>query len=319
MNETMQYLVVHGGVILFVVIFAEQIGLPVPAGPWLMAAGALAAHGKMDMFFALGVTLWACVVADGIWYEIGRRGGKPVLRFLCKMSLEADTRARQTENLFEQHGMGLIVASKFLPWLGTLIPPLAGIFQIGMVRFQVFNAVGSVMYGACFLGLGFMFSNQIEVVGQWLVRLGGWGVVVVAGLAALYIGYKYWQRHRVLLKLRMARVTPEEVYQKQEAGENPYILDLRSPADFRRDPVIVRGAVYMSFEEVLRRYGEIPRDRDIVVYCTCPNEATAAKVALFLQHKGIVRVRPLLGGIRAWRERKYPTVEVVVTVAKAAG
>ncbi|MGA2052472.1 MAG: rhodanese-like domain-containing protein [Opitutales bacterium] len=319
MDDTMQFLVVHGGMVLFAVIFVEQIGLPMPAGPWLMAAGALAAHGKMDMFFALGVTLWACVVADGIWYEIGRRGGKPVLRLLCKMSLEADTRARQTENLFEQHGVGLIVASKFLPWLGTLIPPLAGIFRIGMVRFQVLNAVGAVMYGACFLGLGFMFSDQIEVVGQWLARLGGWGGVVLAGLAALYIGYKYWQRHRVVLKLRMARVTPEEVYQKQEAGESPYILDLRSPSDLRKDPVLVRGAVYISFDEVRRRHGEIPRDRDIVVYCTCPNEATAARMALFLQQKGIKRVRPLLGGIQAWQERKYPTVAAQVTVGEKAG
>jgi membrane protein DedA with SNARE-associated domain/rhodanese-related sulfurtransferase len=319
MDDTMQFLVVHGGAVLFVVIFIEQIGLPVPAGPWLLAAGALAAHGKMNELFALGATLAACALADGIWYEIGRRGGKPVLRFLCKMSLEADTRVRQTENLFEQHGVGLIVASKFLPWLGTLIPPLAGIFQIGLVRFQVLNGVGAVMYGACFLGLGFMFSDQIEVVGQWLVRLGGWGVAVVAGLVALYVVYKYWQRHRVLWKLRMARVTPEEVYQKQEAGEHPYILDLRSPADFHKDPVLVRGAVYISFDEVRRRYGEIPRDRDIVVYCTCPNEATAAKMAMYLQQKGINRVRPLLGGIQAWQERKYPTVEVPATTGGKAG
>ncbi len=310
----MQFLVAHGGLILFAVVFIEQIGLPLPSVPWLLAAGALAAGGKMNPAWAMAVIVLACLVADGVWYELGRRRGAQVLGFLCKLSLEPDSCVRRTENFFDKHGMGSVVAAKFLPGLGTVIPPLAGMFKVGLGKFLGFDAIGSVLFGAVFLGLGYVFSNQLEVIGVWLERLGGWGLMVVAGLAVLYIIFKAVERQRVLRELRMARVTPEEVFEKQEAGEALYILDLRSRAALSEDPVVVRGAVYMNVGEVEKRHGEIPRDREVVVYCSCPNEITAAKVALLLRRKGIKKVRPLLGGIQAWREKNYPTSVVEVTL-----
>jgi rhodanese-related sulfurtransferase len=130
---------------------------------------------------------------------------------------------------------------------------------------------------------------------------------VLAGLAALYIAYKYFQRHRLLTELRMARITVEELYQKQESGEHLMILDLRQKVELEDNPSVIRGALHMTTDEVEHRHQEIPRDRDIVLYCSCPNEVTSARVALKLHRKGISRVRPLLGGIDAWRERNYPT------------
>lgn len=315
MNEPTQFLINHGGLVLFAAVFIEQIGLPLPSVPWLLAAGALAVGGRMSLPMALGVTVAASLVADVMWYYAGRRGGSRVLSFLCRMSLEPDSCVRRTENLFEQHGMGSIVASKFLPGLGTVIPPLAGMFEIPLGRFVLLDGLGAVIYGVVFLGLGYVFSNELGKVGAWLARMGGWGLAVVVGLAVVYIGFKYLDRQRVLRTLRMARVTPEEIYQKQEAGELLFILDLRSAAALKEDPTVIRGAIYMNVGDVERRHREIPRDMDVVVYCSCPNEITAAKVALLLQRKGIARVRPLLGGIDGWRERNYPTATVVVEMA----
>ena len=155
--------------------------------------------------------------------------------------------------------------------------------------------------------MGVLFSHQLEQVIDALASLGGGALAVVAGLAALYIGYKYFQRHRLLRELRMARITVDELHQKQEAGENLMILDLRSHSELEQNPALIRGALHMTMDEVEQRQQEIPRDRDIILYCSCPNEVSSARVALLLHRKGISRVRPLLGGIDAWRERNYPT------------
>jgi rhodanese-related sulfurtransferase len=175
--------------------------------------------------------------------------------------------------------------------------------------------LGSALHGACFILVGVLFSRQLEQIINALVGLGHGAIGVIAGLAALYIGYKYFQRYRVLHELRMARITVDELHQKQEAGEKPMILDLRPHIELEQDHSLIRGAIHMTMDEVEHRHQEIPRDRDIILYCSCPNEVSSAKVALNLHRKGIVRVRPLLGGIDAWRERNYPTELWVVRVA----
>jgi rhodanese-related sulfurtransferase len=146
----------------------------------------------------------------------------------------------------------------------------------------------------------------LEQVIVALASLGNGALALVAGLAALFIGYKYFQRQRLLRELRVARITVDELRQKQEAGENPLILDLRASTELDQDPSVIRGALYMNINEIEHRQQEIPRDREIILYCSCPNEAGSAQIALLLRRKGILRVRPLLGGIDAWRERHYP-------------
>jgi rhodanese-related sulfurtransferase len=201
---------------------------------------------------------------------------------------------------------GLIVA-KFIPGLGTLAPPLAGNSGVTTARFIFFDGLSSVLHGGCFILVGVLFSHQLEQIINALAGLGRSAFGVLAGLAALYIAYKYIQRHRLLSELRMARITVEELYQKQESGEHPIILDLRQQLELDDNPSVIRGALHMTTDEVEHRHQQIPRDRDIVLYCSCPNEVTSARVALHLHRKGISRVRPLLGGIDAWRERNYPT------------
>ncbi len=294
MNETLDLLVRHGIAILFAAVFIEQIGIPLPAAPGLLAAGALAGAGKMNWLLALGAAASSSLLADLIWFYLGRNYGNRVLGFLCRISLEPDSCARRTQNLFVRHGMKGLVVAKFIPGLSTLAPPLAGSTGVTVPRFLFFDGLSSVLHGGCFILVGVLFSQQLEQVINALAGLGRSAFGVLAGLVALYIAYRYFQRHRLLRELRIARITVDELHQKQEAGENPVILDLRPHVELEQDPSLIRGALHMSMEEVERRQHEIPRDRDVILYCSCPNEVSSARVALALRRNGISRVRPLL-------------------------
>jgi membrane protein DedA with SNARE-associated domain len=307
MNETLEFLMRHGPVVLFAAVFVEQIGIPLPAAPWLLAAGALAASGKTNWFMALIAAVLGSVLADVIWFYLGRRGGHRVLSLLCRISLEPDSCVRKTQDLFTRYGMRGVVAAKFVPGLSTLLPPLAGHAGVKAPRFFLFDGLSSLLYAGCFILLGVLFSHQLEQIIDALAGLGHSALGVVVGLAALYIGYKYFQRHRLLSELRMARITVDELRRKQEAGESLIILDLRSRAELEQNPSLIPGALHMTMAELPLRQREIPRDREIILYCSCPNEVSSARMALLLHRSGILRARPLLGGIDAWRERNYPT------------
>jgi rhodanese-related sulfurtransferase len=200
-----------------------------------------------------------------------------------------------------------VVVAKFIPGLSTLAPPLAGSYGVSAPRFLFFDGLSSVLYTGCFVLVGVVFNRQLEQVINALAGLGRGALGVVIALAALYIGYRYFQRRRLLNELRMARITVDELHQRQEAGENLLILDLRSPLELEQDPTLIRGALHVTMDELRVRQDNIPRDREIILYCDCPNEVSSARMALLLRHAGITRVRPLLGGIEAWREHHYPT------------
>ncbi|PYJ87881.1 MAG: sulfurtransferase [Verrucomicrobia bacterium] len=319
MTETLGFLVRHGPAVLFAAVFVEQMGVPLPAAPWLLAAGALAATDNINWFAALASATFGSLLADLIWFYLGRYGGHRVLDLLCRISLEPDSCVRRTQDVFTRYGMRGVVAAKFIPGLSTLAPPLAGSSGVSAPRFFLFDGLGSFLYPASFMLLGALFSRQLEEVIAALASLGSGALGVVIALVALYIGYKYYQRQRLLKELRMARITVDELHQKLETGENPIILDLRSHAELERDPSLIRGARHMTMEEVKLWQHEIPRDRDIILYCSCPNEVTSARTALLLHRNGIRRVRPLLGGIDAWRERNYPTEPRLVRVGSLPG
>ena len=314
MNETLAFLVRHGTAVLVAAVFVEQMGAPLPAVPWLFAAGALVGAGKMNGLVALGAAAFGSLLADVIWFYLGRHYGSRLLALLCRISLTPDSCVRRTQDVFARYGMRGVVAAKFIPGLGALAPPLAGSSGVGTPRFLLFDGMGSLLYAGCFLLVGVLFSRQLEQIMAALASLGGSALGLAAGLAGVYVGYKYFQRRRLLRDLRVARITADELHQKLEAGENPMILDLRPLSELAIDPSLIRGALHMTMEEVEHRQQEIPRDRDIILYCSCPNEVSSARAALLLRRKGITRVRPLLGGIDAWRERHYPTEPRVVGV-----
>jgi len=318
MIGTSQFLIDHGLPFVFGAVFVEQMGLPLPAPPWLLAAGALCATGKLGLLPVIVATVVACLVADAIWFYLGRYRGAQVLGILCRISLEPDSCVRRTQNLFARYGMRGVLVAKFLPGMSTIAPPLAGMSGAGAGRFLVFDAVGSLLYGASFIFLGYFFSAQIEQIAAGLASIGGSALGLMVGAIALFIAYKYWQRQRLLRELHMARITVDELRLKLDKGENPFILDLRSDLELQQDPAVIQGAIHAALDEIETRHHEFPRDRDIVVYCSCPNEESSARVALLLQRRGFTHVRPLLGGIDAWRNGNHPMETWIRTPALAS-
>lgn len=307
MNEILDFLTRHGPSVLFATVFVEQMGIPLPASPWLLAAGALGASGKPHWYSAWAAAASGSLLADAIWFYLGRYRGQRVLNFLCRVSLEPDSCVRRTQDLFGRYGMRGVIAAKFVPGLSTLAPPMAGNSGMAAPRFFIFDCLGSLLYTGVFILVGAIFSKQLDQVLQALERLGAGALAFVIGLLALYLGYKFYQRHRLLKELQTARITVDELNQRLEAGENVTILDLRSAAEVERNPLLIRSARHMTMEELKSHKNEIPRDRDIILYCSCPNEVSSARMALLLQRNGFTRVRPLLGGLDAWRDKNYPT------------
>jgi membrane protein DedA with SNARE-associated domain len=268
MNETLGFLIRHGYAVLFAWVFVEQIGLPLPSVPLLLAAGALAGTGRLSLALAISLPILAALLSDVIWYELGRRRGVKVLQLLCRISLEPDSCVRRTENVFARHGARSLLVAKFIPGLNTAAPPLSGIFRMRFGRFLLFDTLGAVLWASVFTGLGYAFSDQLERVVDRALTLGTWFVVLLlAGLFA-YIGWKFVMRQRFLRQLRIARITPEELKQKLDAGEDVVIVDLRHSLDFEAEPQTIPGAFRMDAAELEEAHEQIPRDRDVVLYCT---------------------------------------------------
>jgi membrane protein DedA with SNARE-associated domain/rhodanese-related sulfurtransferase len=307
MSQTTQFLINHGLPLVFAAVFVEQMGLPLPALPWLLAAGALSAVGKFNLSLGLITTVVACLIADATWFYLGRYRGNQVLALLCRISLEPDSCVRRTQNVFTKYGLRGVLIAKFLPGMSTVAPPLAGMSKISIGTFLFVDGLGSFLYGGSLLGLGYFFNRQIDQIGAAVARIGGSALSLLIALVSLFIVYKYWQRQRLLHELRTARITADELRGMLDAGHNPLIFDLRSSAALEEDPVLIRGAIHLRIEDIEKTVSAMPRDRDIIVYCSCPNEVSSARLALQLHRKGFTRVRPLLGGIAAWRQLNYPT------------
>lgn len=265
LEQAADFLIRHGYVLLFGWVLLEQIGLPIPAAPLLIAAGALARAGKMNLMFAVALAFIAVVLADLFWYSLGRYRGVRILKLLCRISLEPDSCVRWTQNLFVRHGVHSLLVAKFVPGLNTAAPSLAGIFRMPVRRFMIFDSLGGLLWVVAVTSLGLIFSDQLE---QIALRWGGWLVAVLAGGLAAYVLWKFIQRQRFLRRLRIARITPKELMDKLTGGENISIVDLRQPMDIEAFPQMIPGALRIALEEIEDRHGEIPRDRDVVLYCS---------------------------------------------------
>lgn len=268
MHEVSRFLVEYGYVVLFVWVFLDQVGFPFPAAPYMLAAGAMAGLGQLDLAVTLGVAVVAALPADFLWYEIGRRRGAAVLRFLCRISLEPDSCVRDTEKTFARHGPRSLLIAKFIPGLETVAPPLAGVVHMRFSRFLLFDIAGTVWWSITFLGLGYVLHDELQRVSQLAVQLGGWLVAILGGALGIYLLAKYARRRRFLRSLRIARIAPEELKRMLDADEEIEIVDLRHSLEFEAEPYSLPGAVRIPVEEIDARHHAIPRDRDIVLYCT---------------------------------------------------
>jgi membrane protein DedA with SNARE-associated domain/rhodanese-related sulfurtransferase len=290
----------YGPMIVAGNVLLDQIGLPVPAVPTLVVAGAIAADGQMSLPALFVWSVIACLAADCGWYLIGQKYGIRVLKTLCKISLEPDSCVSQTQSRFERWGINSLVIAKFIPGLAIIAPPLAGAMRIGWLRFILLSTGAACLWVGCAVGAGMLFKPQIA---RLLEHLSEFGSIVGAGvviLLAAYIAYKWWERSRFFKFLRMARISVADLYDLIQRGAAPLIIDVRSLTARALEPRWIPGALHVPLPDVAHHLKELPRDRDIILYCTCPSEASAARVAKILMKHGFKRVRPLYGGLDAW-------------------
>jgi membrane protein DedA with SNARE-associated domain/rhodanese-related sulfurtransferase len=298
----------YGLLIVVANVLLDQIGLPVPAVPTLIVAGAIASDGHMSLpaLFVWSVT--ACLLADCGWYLIGQRYGIRVLKTLCRISLEPDSCVSETQIRFERWGINSLVIAKFIPGLAIIAPPMAGAMRIGWLRFVALSACAAVLWVGTGLAAGRIFKTQIEQLLNHLSRVGSAAAGGVVILLAAYIAYKWWERSRFYKLLRMARISVHDLYELTRSGAAPIIIDVRSATARALEPRWIPGALHVPLQDVAAHLKELPRDRDIILYCTCPSEASAARVAKILMNHGFKRVRPLHGGLDAWVAAGYDVV-----------
>lgn len=259
------FVVRHSGLLIFLYVLADQLGVPLPATPALLGIGALAAAGKINPGVALALIVAACLLADLVWYSLGRRLGPRVLRLLCKISLEPDSCVRRTEDVFIRYGVGSLLVTKFIPGLSAVAPPLAGMVGVGAPRFITYSALGALLWGGTWGGLGYLLGDAAKRLPYPDARLGTAAAVAVAIAVVGYVATKWIKRRRFLRKLWIARISPEELKRDLESGTPTLVLDLRSDLDVAATPHVIPGALRIAAAELERRHAEIPRDREVVV------------------------------------------------------
>jgi len=265
-THTLDFVVRHGYALLFFWILAEQGALPLPSAPLLLACGALAKDGRLAPHLIVLTGLAACLIADNVWFVLGRRRGAKVLRFICRVALEPDSCVRQTETAYLRYGIRSLLVAKFVPGLNAVSAPLAAISGVNFGRFVLFDTLGALIWICSYAGLGYIFSGQLDRVGDYAARMGSGAALLVVGLLAAWIGWKFVQRRRFLKKLAVARITATELKAKLEAGEQIVVVDVRSALESGVDAV--PGALRIPLEDLETRHEDIPRDRDIILFCS---------------------------------------------------
>lgn len=268
MQALIRFLLHHGYSFLFIWVLLEQTGLPIPSIPLLLAAGGLAGAHRMNLAIAIAIPALAAIIADLGWFELGRRRGGKVLNLICRISLEPDSCARRTHDMYARHGARSLLFAKFIPGLATVAPPLAGVFGMRWSRFLSFDFLGSAIWSGSLVGIGYVFSSELELVAGYILRLGEVLVVLLVGGLAAYIIRKYYDRQKFLRDLRVARITPEELKAMLDTGEQIQILDLRHSIEFEAEPLTIPGALRMDPDQLEEQQKEIQRDRDVILYCT---------------------------------------------------
>jgi len=225
MTDITRFLMGHGGPVLFAIVFAEQAGLPLPSAPWLLAAGALSAAGRLNPVLAIGVTALAALLADSLWFYVGRRGGQRVLRLFCRLSLARNSCVARTKDFYARHGRQALVAAKFLPGFGAVMPPLAGALGMPTSRFLLYDALGSLFYGSFYVMAGFLFHNQLEQAMDLLRRVGFSALLLALALVIGYVAFKYARRRTYV------RVSRRDDTERQKAGVADDLLGTTSGAN----------------------------------------------------------------------------------------
>ena len=312
MREMVQFLARHGYWLLMAAVLGRQACLPIPANLILVACGALARSGGFNLPGAVGLAVLTFLLADLAWYVTGRRLGTRTLHFLCGLSQNPESCVDKASGDFARRGVRTLLVSKFVVGLDAVAAPLAGAGGTRLMQFVVFDVLGAAIWCITYAGLGYVFSDQLESVAAHIARLGAIVELAVAAGCSYYIVHRIVQWLRFVRQFRLARISPEELRHKLNAGEDILMVDLQGRRHNSGKPMAIPGAVRINPRR-LEQYKDvkIPSTQEVVLYCACPGEVTSARVALGLRQKGVEDVRPLAGGLQAWRDRGFPVTSDV--------
>jgi membrane protein DedA with SNARE-associated domain/rhodanese-related sulfurtransferase len=311
MKQMVEFLAKHGYWILFVSVVGRQGCLPVPANLLLLAGGALAGLGKLNLAGIIVFPVAAFLLADTAWYGAGRRWGGRTLEFVCGAAGDPCACVDKIAGKFSRHGVRLLLVSKFIIGVDAVAAPMAGISGTRLSRFLVFDALGAILWSCAYTALGYLFSDQLDHVAEYAAAVGK--LVLLAGCAGLgaLIILKLFRWYRFRRKFKLARITPEELRDKLSAGARILVLDLQGGLSQGQGRVGISGAVRIDphqLSQYMRQFRgvDLATDREVILYCASPGEATSARVALALRQRGFEHVRPLSGGLQSWREHGFP-------------
>ncbi|NVD99319.1 VTT domain-containing protein [Massilia sp. BJB1822] len=294
----------YGILIVFGVVLIEQMGLPIPAFPILIVSGALAMEGGTPLPVVLAVSMLACLLSDLFWFRAGRRYGKRILKLLCRISLSPDYCVSQTEDNFKRWGPKAMVVAKFIPGFNTIAPPMAGAMGTGVPTFLIFALLGGLVWSSVGIGIGVYFHSSVDQILDILATMGSTALMVLGTLLALFVLFKYIERKRFEKATQTERITIEELKELLNSGQEHVLVDARSLTAQSLEPA-VPGALLANGDPIAA-LAALPKDRIIIVYCSCPNDVTAAHVAKQLHTHGYKHARPLHGGLDAWNTAFRP-------------
>ncbi len=266
--EMSSLLAQYGLALVFANVLLAQAGVPLPAVPLLVVAGAFVAHGQLPLAPLIAVAIVASLLGDVPWYIAGRRYGYRILRTLCRIAIEPDSCVKQTENIFERWGAPSLMVAKFIPGFSTVAPPLAGTMKLGFGRFVLFSAISALLWAGASIAAGAFFSSEVEWALTRLQDMGSDALLVIAAAILFYLGVKAVERYLLIRFLRMVRIGVEELRQLITQGERPVILDARSALARRQDPRHIPGAIAVDMVAPEAHLAAVEPDRDVVVYCS---------------------------------------------------
>ena len=295
--------------VVLLAVLAEQFCLPIPSTVFLMAAGALSSHGEMRTSIIVFLGVSGCLAADGIWFWFGRRWGSQALRLLCRFTADPRRCSQNAHEKLRRHGLPVLCVAKFLPGLNFVMPPLVGAEGASLTGFLAFDTLGAFLWSGVYVGLGYVFSNQLDIAIRWAKHFGTALGIAIGVPLILYAGWRGLVLLRMIRRLRLRRISPPMLARKFKSSRRVAVLDLLDfeaetesespeaiPGAFRVDPSLLRKSPHVT----------VPDDVDIVLYSSSGGDTVPARAAVALKRIGVNHIWVLEGGIKAWREQGFP-------------
>ena len=310
---------------VLVAVLAQQLGLPFPSVVCLMAAGALSAHGNMRTTIVVLLGVLGCLIGDGVWFLVGRKWGSRAMRLLCQFTADPRGCSKNAHDKFRRYGLPVLSVAKFLPGLDAVLPPLCGAEGASVGGFLTLDVIGSFLWSGCYVGLGWLFSNELDIAVRWVQHSGTALGIAIGVPIALYAGWRGLTLARMIRQLRLRRISPSMLARKLKSKSKVAVLDLSYfeeetdrqsleaiPGAFSVDPSRLRKAPHIT----------VPDDVKLILYCSSGSDMVSARAAVGLKRIGVDNVWVLEGGLKAWREQGFPvsrSLEAPEVVAERFG